>query len=359
MFKLYQKYILKKFFNKFFLISFVFLCLAIVLNIFEEISFFKNSKTQIMLPYFLTLLNAPIILFEIFPFIFLIAAQFFFFDLYKNKEMALMKTNGLSNFKIIKTLFISSFLTGFILIIIYYNFASKLKFFYTDIKNTFSNDNKYLAMVNDTGLWLKDEVRNDVLIVKSKSINDNLLLNVIINKFNSNFQLEKTIQAEKMDISTTNWIIYNPIITEKNISVNNFDKIRIQTNFDSNKIRSLFSNFSTLDLFELFNLKNDYEKLGYSSDEIEIHLLKLFSSPYLYALMTILSSIIMINIRRNHSIFFNALMGIFISVMIYYLNFMFISLGNTGKIPPMVSVILPLVFLTILSLIGLVRINEK
>ena len=69
-----------------------------------------------MLPYFLTLLNAPIILFEIFPFIFLIAAQFSF-ELHKNKEMALMKNNGLSNFKIIKTLFISSFLTGFILII--------------------------------------------------------------------------------------------------------------------------------------------------------------------------------------------------------------------------------------------------
>ena len=38
---------------------------------------------------------------------------------------------------------------------------------------------------------------------------------------------------------------------------------------------------------------------------------------------------------------------------------MFISLGNTGKIPPLVSVVLPMIFLTILSLIGLVRINEK
>ncbi len=75
--------------------------------------------------------------------------------------------------------------------------------------------------------------------------------------------------------------------------------------------------------------------------------------------MTILSSILMINIRKNKSIYFNAILGIFTSVMIYYLNFVFISLGNTGRIPPSIAVFLPMVFITIFSAIGLVRINEK
>ena len=86
-----------------------------------------------------------------------------------------------------------------------------------------------------------------------------------------------------------------------------------------------------MDLIELFNLKKDYEKLGYSPDEIEIHLYIIFISPFLYALMTVLSSVIMINIKKKTSIYFNIILGIFISVMIYYLNFLFISLGNTGK----------------------------
>ena len=132
-----------------------------------------------------------------------------------------------------------------------------------------------------------------------------------------------------------------------------------KTNFDDNKIRTLFSNFSTLNLFELFNLQKDYKSLGYSSDEIKIHLLKLFSIPYFYGLMTILSSVIMINIKNNKSIFFNIILGIFLSVMIYYLNFMFVSLGNTGKIPAHISVLLPILFITILTTMGLVRINEK
>ena len=359
MFKIYEKYILKKFFKIFINISIIFLTLAIILNIFEEISFFKNINANQMMPYFLTFLNAPITLFEIFPFIFLITAQFFFYEIIKNDEIILLKNNGLSNLKIIKTLFIATLSIGVLIIVVYYNLSSKLKFLYTDIKNNYTNDNKYLAVVNESGLWLKDETDKSILIVKSMNINNNFLLDVLINEFDFNFRLKKTIQADKVDISNTNWIVYNPTITQDNISSNDLEKINFKTNFDNEKIRNLFSNYSTLHLFELFDLKKDYEKLGYSSDEIKIHIYKLFLSPYFFALMTILSSIIMINIKRNKSIIFNIILGIFTSVIIYYFNYIFLSFGNTGKIPPNVSVFLPSFFLTIISLIGLVRINEK
>ena len=78
MFKIYQKYIIKSFINKFLTVSLIFFCLIIILSILEEISFFKNLKVNFLFPYLLTLLTAPITLFEIFPFIFLISTQFFF-----------------------------------------------------------------------------------------------------------------------------------------------------------------------------------------------------------------------------------------------------------------------------------------
>ncbi len=359
MFKIYQKYILKKFINKFFLISLIFFCLAVVLNIFEEISFFKNSDSNFILPYFLTILNAPITLFEIFPFIFLITSQFFFYEIIKNDEMFVLKNNGLSNLKIIKTLFFSTILMGLIIVLLFYNFSSKLKFIYTDIKNNYSNDNKYLAVVNESGLWLKDETEKSILIVKSKNIENNFLIDVVINEFNFDFKLNRTIQSSRVDISNKNWVIFEPTITTKNNLQNKFNEINLTTSFDNDKIRSLFSNFSTLNIMQLFNLKKDYENLGYSSDEIEIHLFKIFISPYFYALMTVLSSIVMISVVKRSSIFFNIILGIFISVVIYYINFMFFSLGNTGKIPTEISVFLPILFLTIITIIGLVRINEN
>ena len=359
MFKIYEKYIIKKFLIKFFYISLIFFSLTIILNILEEISFFKNTDSNFLIPYFLTLLNSPITLFEIFPFIFLISTQLLFYEIFKKDELILLKSNGLSNLKIIITLFFSSLLLGVFMIVVYYNIASKLKFYYTDIKNKFTNDNKYLAVVNDSGLWLKDETEKSILIVKSSEIESNFLIDVIINQFDFNYNHIKTIQSKRVDISSKKWIIYDPIITEKNNTIKNLSEVNLQSNFDEEKINNLFSNFSTLNLLELFNLKEDYEILGYSSDEIIIHLLKIFSTPFFYALMTVLSAVIMFNINKKNSLFFYIILGIVVSVLIYYVNFMFISLGNTGKIPTDISVFLPIIFISLITLMGLVRINEK
>ena len=359
MFKIYQKYIIKNFINKFLIVSFVFLCLVIILSILEEISFFKNSDVNFLFPYFLTLLSAPITLFEIFPFIFLISTQLFFYELFRKDELSLLKTSGLSNIKIINILFISSLLIGLVTVFIYYNIASKLKFYHTDIKNNFSNDNKYLAVVTDSGLWLKDEINNNTVIVKAKFIEDNFLMDVIINEFDQNFDLKNTYQTQKINIDNKNWVLENPKITNQNISSQTEGFVSYQTNFDKDKISNLFSNISTLNIFELFNLKRDYENLGYSSDEIVIHLLQLSSTPIFYGILTILSAIIMFNFKKNKSLFFHVILGILMSVIIYYIIFMFSSLGNNGKIPVLSAIFMPILFISIFAIIGLIRVNEK
>ena len=109
MLKTYEKFIIKNFINKFLLISLIFFGLVIILSVLEEISFFKNDEINFLYPYFLTLLGAPITLFEIFPFVFLLSTQFLFYDLFKKEELNLLKVNGLSNLKIIKILFLRLF----------------------------------------------------------------------------------------------------------------------------------------------------------------------------------------------------------------------------------------------------------
>ena len=359
MFKIYQKYLINNFLIKFFYICLIFISLSFILNILEEISFVKNLDIHVWYPYFLTLLNLPITLFEIFPFIFLLTTQFLFFELFKNQEIDLLKKNGLSNLNIIKILFLLSIVMGIISVGIYYNLASKLKFHYLNLKNQLSNDNKYLAMVTDSGLWIKDEINENTIIIKSNLIQGNVLYKTVINEFNNNFTLIRTIQSEKINIETKNWQIYNPIITIDNISKEDLEILNFKTNFDVGKINSLFSNITTLNLFNLFTLKKEYEAIGYSSDEIFLQILRLFTVPLFYGILTILSSIIMFNSKRNSSLIFNIILGVIMSVLIYYMNFIFGSLANNGKLPIIVSIFFPLFILSFISIIGLININEK
>ena len=40
--------------------------------------------------------------------------------------------------------------------IIFYNLSAKLKFTYLELKNVYAKDNKYLAVITENGLWIKD-----------------------------------------------------------------------------------------------------------------------------------------------------------------------------------------------------------
>jgi lipopolysaccharide export system permease protein len=243
MLKTYQKYIIRNFLSKFFIVTLVFFSFIVILGSFEEITFFKNLKVNFLYPYLLTLLNAPITLFEIFPFIFLLTTQFLFYELFKKDELSLLKMNGLKNTSILKIILILAICIGVINVVIFYNIASNLKFHYLDIKNKYSNDNKYLAMVTKSGLWIKDEINDKKYIIKSKIIEGDFLNENIINEFDQNFNLIRTIQSDKINIKDYEWKILNPIITENNIRITVNDDIILQSNFNSQKISKLFSIF--------------------------------------------------------------------------------------------------------------------
>ena len=357
--KTYEKYIIKLFLKKFFFIFLIFYSLIFILSIFDEISYFKNISSGTYYSFLMTFLNTPSTIFEIFPFIFLVSAQFFFSELISRNELEVLKVNGLSNLKVLKILFTSSFVMGIFLIIFYYGFSSKLKFIYLDIKNKYSNDNKYLAVVTENGLWLRDEIDKKIYIVNAKKIEKNYLETVSITEFDLKFDFNKLILAPRIDISNENWIVMKPTILEKDLTSKKIDDFVLKSHFNKKKINNLFSNLSSLSIAQLLQLRKDYKNLGYSVDDIDSHIGKLLVFPYYVSIMSILSSIIMLNIKRNTSVIFHTILGVLISVIIYYIYYLFNLLGVNDKIPLLYSVTLPLLMITISILIPLIRINEK
>ena len=359
MIKTYEQYLVKLFLKKILIVSLIFLSLIFILSIFDEISFFKDLEVNFFFPFLITILNVPSTLFEIFPFIFLIGSQFFFLELIQKNELEVLKINGLNNLKVIKIIFFTSFILGVLLVSLYYNFSSKLKFVYLDLKNNYSNDNKYLAVVTENGLWIKDEIDNKIYIVNAGEIENEFLKEVSISVFSRDFDLIQILESKSIDISNLNWIIYNPTISKTNKTIKQEENITLRTHFNKKKINSLFSNLSSLNMLELSKLSNDYAELGYSTSEVKSHLNRLFSFPIYLSIMSIFASVIMFNIKRNKPMIFHIILGIFLSVLIYYFYYLFNLLGLSGKIPLTYSIWLPLLILTILIFIGLIRINEK
>jgi lipopolysaccharide export system permease protein len=356
--KTYIKFLINLFNISLLKIFITFFIIILITNILEQIEFFKNIDLSFFYLFFLSLLNTPSVLFEILPFIFLLGTQVFFIHLIDKNELQVFKYSGLNNIKIIKILGLYSFILGIIMVIFFYNGSSILKNSYLLIKNNYSDDNKYLAVITENGLWIKDEINDNINIINARQVNNEFLLNVSITKFNKDFDLVEVLQSERVDITSKKWKIFNPI-TLKGNSQSTLNELILHSNFDLQKINSLFSNLSSLSIIDLITLRKSYMSLNYSVTDINSHLLKIVSYPVYLTLITIFSAIIMFNIGYQKNTFFKITLGIFLSVIIYYINNFLSVLGTNEKIPLTLSIFLPLIILSIINFISIIRLNEK
>jgi len=356
--KTYIKFLINLFSISFLKVFIVFFIIILISNILEQVEFFKNVNLNFFYLIFLSFLNTPSIVFEILPFIFLLSTQIFFIYLIDKNELEIFKYTGLNNFRIIQIISIYSFMLGLIFIIIFYNISSSLKNSYLLIKNQYSEDNKYLAVITENGLWIKDEISDGINIINANKVDDKFLLNVSITQFNKNFEILRIIQSNKVDISTYNWKLFKPKILIDGVE-NEKEELNLISNFDLKKINSLFSNLSSLTFFDLIDLKKSYKALNYSVVDINSHLYKIISYPIYLTLITIFAAIIMFNIGYQKNSFFKITLGILLSVIIYYVNYFLNILGTNEKIPLILSILMPLIILSIINFISIIKLNEK
>ena len=356
--KTYVKFLISSYLKSLLNVFLVMISLVFVLNILNETEFFNNTEVNSFFPMYLSLMNSPSIIFEMFPFIFLISTQFFFIRLLNNNEIQIFKYSGLKNIKIMLIITYLSFFLGILIITLFYNFSSNLQSYYLKLKSGFSQNDEYLAVITKNGLWIKDIVEGEINIINSSKIDGNFLTDTFITKFDKNYNLIMSLKSNKINIKDKEWIIYDPTIYKNNNSKKE-KLIKFKSNFDQDKIQNLFSNLSSLSILRLLDLRKNYKSLNYSLTEIDIQIHKIITYPLYLSLMTILSAIIMFNTKRFKNISVKISIGLFLSVIIYYINNFFNVMGITEKIPLVASVWAPLLILTFANFLMILKINEK
>ncbi len=358
--KIYVKHIYSIFLIRFINITLIFSSLIFVMNILEELKFFSDIEDiGIEVPITLTILNLPSILFEVFPFIILITTQFFYIKFQNNSEILIFKNNGVNNLKIISYICFLVFFIGLILITVFHFISSNMKNNYLQFKNKYTDDNKYLAVINENGLWIKDKLDNKLMIIHAEKVEKNILKDLVITLYDQDFVNENNIIAKEANIINKNWEI------KEVIKINNFGEremyknFYIKTNFDYMRINSLYSNLESLNIIDLIKQRNDFKNVGLSVMDIEVQINKILSLPISLAIFSLLSSVIMFNIKLKHSKTFMLILGILLSVIIYYVYYFFGLLGSNNQIPVSFAIWLPNLILLLSCIAGATNINEK
>jgi lipopolysaccharide export system permease protein len=283
----------------------------------------------------------------------------FFVNLFEKEELIVLKKHGVDNLVLIKILIITSLVCGILIVSLFYTISAQMKHSYLSFKNKFTDDKKYLAVVNENGLWIKDEVDNSINIINAEIFENDTLKKLIITQMDKDFNIVKTIIGKSANIQKNTWKIKNVEVHEIEKSKVSHDQILFKTNFNKEKLNNIFSNLTSLTFFELLSMSKDYNQLGYSTLEINSHLHKLYSFPIYLMIMSLVGGILMLNIKYNKSKIVNITIGIILSVIIYYLNYFINLLGTNEKLPIIISIWLPHLILFLFCLTFLIRINEN
>ena len=360
--KIFLNYLLKNFLKTVFIVVLIFYCFGLILNLFEEIEFFKNINVSILTPLILTSIFIPSMIIKILPFIIFISSMWFMLSIRNNKDLLTLKVFGYSNMRIFFILALTSFILGWIILFFFSPLTSAMSKYYEITKSNYSRDIDHLVTFNKNGLWIKENLGNKQRIISADKPEGVNLINVTIFHLDEDSNLLEKIYSEKVNINSTEWKLQDVTIFKPKDGVLDseiLEDYRINSIYDHEKINSLFKNFDTMSFLDLITNYKSLLNNGYNKPFLNQSLHTMLSMPFFLFLMTSLAAILTMNtLKRSDNIKF-IIIGLLVSVVIFYFKDLSLALGQTNRIPLILSVWAPVIALSLFTAIGVIQINEK
>jgi lipopolysaccharide export LptBFGC system permease protein LptF len=101
------------------------------------------------------------------------------------------------------------------------------------------------------------------------------------------------------------------------------------------------------------------EDKGYSTIDLRIRYQKLISFPVYLLAMSILSGLMIINLGKTSNYLKYGTYGVIISIIIYFLNDLSITIAKSGIISVDFSVWIPIFLIILINLVGITQVNAK
>ena len=364
MIKSINKYIINEYIKSLFVVIAVMLSIILVINLLDEFNFFKTKKDLKFIFFVIfTILKIPNVLINLFPFIVLFAGIVFYLKIYNHNEVISLRVMGYSNIQIILIPALTSFVIGYIIVFLIVPFSSSMLKYYEDLRSEY-NETKNLVFVNETGIWILDKNEKEKNIIRIEKINKDFstVSQITIYNYDASNNFIKRIDAAEGFIKDKNWLLNNVKIispNKKNNKENNLNNYNYTSNVNINELKNIYKNAETTSLLDINKEMLILEDKGYSTIDLRIRYQKLISFPIYLLAMSILSGLMIINLGKTSNYLKYGSYGVIISIIIYFLNDLSITIAKSGIISVDFSVWIPIFLIILINLVGITQVNAK
>jgi lipopolysaccharide export system permease protein len=364
MLKSINRYIINEYIKSLFIVIAVMLSIILLINLLDEFNFFKSKKDLKFIFFIIfTILKIPNVLINLFPFIVLFGGIVFYLKIYNHNEVISLRVMGYSNIQIILIPALTSFVIGYIIVFLIVPFSSSMLRYYEDLRSEY-NETKNLVFVNETGIWIldKNEKEKNIIRIEKISKDFSVVSQITIYNYDSSNNFIRRIDATEGFIKDKNWqlnkvhIISSNKKNNKENYINNYNYI---SNVNISELKNVYKNTDTTSLLDINKEMSILEDKGYSTIDLRIRYQKLISFPIYLLAMSILSGLMIINLGKTSNYLKYGSYGVIISIIIYFLNDLSITIAKSGIISVDFSVWIPIFLIILINLVGITQVNAK
>lgn len=342
-----NQYLIKAFLKRFTYVVMSISILILIINFFDVSN--KANEVESMPFHQILLMSAlqvPTFLADISIFVILVSTMITLFSLSSKSEITVMRSSGLSIWKILSPIIITNFIIGLIFIFAFLPLTISSNTKYTKMERELIENERLDSFAPRNGIWLKHpnmQNQNEEIKIRAHKIYKNNLKfeKVAVWFFDENNNFYKRIDAKEMYLVKNKWVLKSAILNDKKNINQEIEMLEIATDLEADFIlQKILNNFQEVKLFsviELPKLISNLESAGFSSRKFKVYFHSLLNYPLLFVCMAIVAAYFSINNGRSRSNSLYVVLGIIFGLFAYVGLNIINAFGSSGLLPAFMS----------------------
>ena len=337
-------------------------CLVLLIDLIENMRFAgKFADGSLSFAFSLTLMRIPSLIQTLTPFVFLFASIWTFYQLNKRSEISVMRSAGVSIWKLLGPAAFLASVFGILMITVVDPLSSKLYTYSEQVMAVKEGKSSSLVKLFGDGIWLRQTDGDDKLIINARSFNKEkvALSKVIIWRFDDENHFLERIDAPE-------GLIRDKTLELHDTSLRSVDEIEnrkapiyaIATNLSGADLGERIAPPETMSLWQLPKYIPLVEAAGLPTVRYHIRFHDLCSTPLKLLAMVLIAAAFSMRPTRMGGALPLVIMSLGAGFLLYLLSEISSALGESGIAPIILSAWTPAIIATLISVTALLHLED-
>jgi lipopolysaccharide export system permease protein len=293
----------------------------------------------------ITLLQAPEVLYQVFPLVLLLASLVTFLRFARSSELVVMRASGVAALRLIAIPVVAATLLGILFIAVVNPFVAASIRRGQALEDDFRGSGSSHLSISKEGVGLRQADSDGQTVIQAARTNADgtILSRVRMHRFDEEGLLYARIDAPAARLTPGAWLLENATEWQVDPDEDRFDRVvagerlQLPTELTGDEILESFARPETVGFWDLGRFISQMEGSGFSGLRHRLFLQSELAKPALFAAMVLIGSAFALRPSRFGQTGVMILLAVLAGFALYFLKDFAETLGGRGQIPLLVA----------------------